>query len=191
MTMNPCRRAFEQGQASRRKHPLNRGAYKLRETQQNLNLMITTLDAVGDYLRRRPQHRGPMGLGGCTTDDKAVYLKRIPTMVAEMFGHDVLPAIATLTGDGVPQHNVRQALGQIQRRVEYLLDECDIQHARLKAGIASEYKDMMTGHSELYGLLTDAMDIVRDALAGQEFHERREKYRPQSGHAKSLDGLFV
>ena len=50
---------------------------------------------------------------------------------------------------------------------------------------------MKTGHSELYGLLTDAQDIVRDAQAVQEFHERREKYRPQSGHAKSLDGLFV
>ena len=134
MTITHCRRAFDQGQASRRKHPLNRGAYKLRETQQNLNLMITTLDAVGDYLRRRPQHRGPMGLGGCTTDDKAIYLKRIPTTLAKMFGYDVLPAIATLTGDGVPQHNVRQALGQIQRRVEYLLDECDVQHARLKEG---------------------------------------------------------
>ena len=191
MTMNPCRRAFEQGQASRRKHPLNRGAYKLRETQQNLNLMITTLDAVGDYLRRRPQHRGPMGLGGCTTDDKAIYLKRIPTTLAKMFGYDVLPAIATLTGDGVPQHNVRQALGQIQRRVESLLEEADVQHFRLKKGIKVEYENMKTGHSELYGLITDAQDIVRAAQAVQEFHERREIYRPQSGHAKSLDGLFV
>ena len=33
---------------------------------------------------------------------------------------------------------------------------------------------MKTGHSELYGLLTDAQDIVRDAQAVQEFHERRE-----------------
>ena len=191
MTMNPCRRAFEQGQASRRKHPLNRGAYKLCETQQNLNLMITTLDAVGDYLRRRPQHRGPMGLGGCTTDDKAIYLKRIPTTLAKMFGYDVLPAIAALTGDGVPQHNVRQALGQIQRRVESLLEEADVQHFRLKKGIKVEYENMKTGHSELYGLITDAQDIVRAAQAVQEFHERREIYRPQSGHAKSLDGLFV
>ena len=49
MTTTHCRRAFDQGQASRRKHPLTRGAYKLRETQQNLNRMIATLDAVGDY----------------------------------------------------------------------------------------------------------------------------------------------
>ena len=153
--------------------------------------MITTLDAVGDYLRRRPQHRGPMGLGGCTTDDKAIYLKRIPTTLAKMFGYDVLPAIAALTGDGVPQHNVRQALGQIQRRVEYLLDECDVQHASLKKDIKAEYENMKAGYSELYGLLTDALDLVRDAQAVQEFHERREKYRPQSGHAKGLDGLSV
>ena len=191
MTTTHCRHAFDQGQASRRKHPLTRGAYKLRDTQQNLNRMIATLDAVGDYLRRRPQHRGPMGLGGCTTDDKAIYLKRIPTTLAKMFGYDVLPAIATLTGDGVPQHNVRQALGQIQRRVESLLEEADVQHFRLKKGIKVEYENMKTGHSELYGLITDAQDIVRAAQAVQEFHERREIYRPQSGHAKSLDGLFV
>ncbi len=191
MTTTHCRHAFDQGQASRRKHPLTRGAYKLRDTQQNLNRMIATLDAVGDYLRRRPQHRGPLPLGGCTTDDKAIYLKRIPTTLAKMFGYDVLPAIAALTGDGVPQHNVRQALGQIQRRVEYLLDECDVQHASLKKDIKAEYENMKAGYSELYGLLTDALDLVRDAQAVQEFHERREKYRPQSGHAKGLDGLSV
>ena len=50
---------------------------------------------------------------------------------------------------------------------------------------------MKAGYSELYGLLTDALDLVRDAQAVQEFHERREKYRPQSGHAKGLDGLSV
>ena len=81
-----------------------------------------------------------MPLGGCTTDDKAIYLKRIPTTLAKMFGYDVLPAIAALTGDGVPQHNVRQALGQIQRRVEYLLDECDVQHASLKKDIKASMK---------------------------------------------------
>ncbi len=191
MTINPLPTCVRPRPSQPSQTPANRGAYKLRETQQNLNRMIATLDAVGDYLRRRPQHRGPMGLGGCTTDDKAIYLKRIPTTLAKMFGYDVLPAIATLTGDGVPQHNVRQALGQIQRRVEYLLDECDVQHASLKKGIKAEYENMKAGYSELYGLLTDALDLVRDAQAVQEFHERREKYRPQSGHAKGLDGLFV
>ena len=147
---------------------------------------------IGD-LRHPPRHRGPIALVSCTTDDKALRLKRMPADVAEMFGYDVLPAIAALTGDGVPLHDVQRALGQIQRRVESLLDECDVQHTRLKAGIKAEYSDMKAGYSELYGLLNDAMDIVRDALAVQEFHERREKYRLQlqSGHAKGLDGLFV
>ena len=181
MTMNPCRRAFEVAQKNRRKHPLTRGDYKLRDTQRNLGRMITTSDTIGDHLRHPPKHRAPVALGGCTTDDKAVYLKRLPTAVATMFGHDVLPAIAALTDDGVPLNDVRQALGRIQRRVDHLLDKCDVQHARLKGGIATEYADMKAGYSELYGLLTDAMDIVRDAQAVQEFHERREKYRPQSG----------
>ena len=55
---------------------------------------------IGD-LRHPPRHRGPIALVSCTTDDKALRLKRMPADVAEMFGYDVLQRSVARPRSGV------------------------------------------------------------------------------------------
>lgn len=165
----PCQIAFRAGQKQRLAHPLPSGAYKLRDARREISRMIKTMEAIGDYLRLpRSRRIGTINLGGCTTEDRASYLKKIPTDVATSMGWAVMPAIMALTGDGLSEAEANSIATEAKARISRLIDDGDVEHARLRTGISGEYKDLRSGYSSLYGLLQDAEAIIIDALSAVE-----------------------
>ena len=172
----PCHRAFQLAQKSRTKSPLTSGAYKLREAHRSIEKYVESLYAIRDYLNKPRSFFPGAPLGHCTTEDKATYLKGIPTNIAELIGKDVLPAIRALVGDDIPKREMRIELDVARHRTEHLLAECEAQHTRLRAGISSEYRAMKDGYSDLYGLLQDAESIVASALEVVEWHKKKTNH---------------
>lgn len=182
MTLHSCRRAFDKGQADRRNYPLTSGAYKLRNVIDSLTKDLAAIDAIGDYLMDKKRYARPAHLLRCTSDDMAIWLKALPEATAHQFGHDVLPAVAAMRGDGVPPSEADAAARQFTRRIQVYVDQCESQHTRLKSGIAGEYASIKSGCSDLYGLITEGRRITRDALEIADGHK-------SASSAADLDAL--
>jgi hypothetical protein len=169
----PCHDAFRKGQDTRRASPLPSGVYKLREVLHRFRRDVKTMETIHDYLLHPGRFRPGASLGCCTTDDKSTYLKGIPKRISGRFGKDVLPAIKALVEDGVPLRDVMVELDATKHSTVHLLGQLETQHTRLQAGIASEYRSIKTGYSELCGLLNDAKSIVKSALGLLEWHKEK------------------
>ena len=169
----PCHRAFHRAQQSRAKSPLPSGAYKIREAQRSIQHYFESFYAIRDYvLHPKKFHRGAP-LGHCTTDDKATYLKGIPESIARLFGKDVLPSIKALGADGLTRREIASELEIATYKTRSLLEECELQHQRLRGGIKDEYEAIKSGYSELYALLKDTEQIIESPLQALEWNKAR------------------
>jgi hypothetical protein len=169
----PCHRAFATGQQSRAKSPLPSGAYKLRKAQRSIQHYFESFYAIRDYLLHPKKfHRGAP-LGHCTTDDKATYLKGIPESIARLFGKDVLPSIKALGADGLSQREIATELQIATHKAQILLQDCELQHQRLRGGIKDEYEAIKSGYSDLFGLLQDTEQIIESPLQALESNKAR------------------
>ena len=174
MAKQAVKKAFQDAQNRRLEHPLDSGAYKLREIRWRLSRMQETMYQIEEYLKN-PSHfyKGQILGHCCTTDDKAVWIKSIPAKVAELLGYDILPAIAALTNDGLSKRDTDTAFDTAKQRAEALLEDCERQESRLKGGISAEYDMMKTGYSEVHGLLVEADRIAEDALQVLEYASKK------------------
>ena len=170
-TQTPCHRAFAAGQQARAASPLPSGAYKLREAQRSVEHYKASMHAIRDYLTHPKKFYPGAPLGYCTTDDKATYLKGIPESIARLFGKDVLPSIKALGADGVVEQEIATELEIATYKARSLLEECEIQHRRLRGGIKDEYEAIKSGYSELYALLEDAEQIIKSPLQAVEWNK--------------------
>jgi hypothetical protein len=128
MPKTPCRDAFNESAKIRTAHPLPSGAYKLRDALHWLSHMKRSMDEIGNYLNKPGNYAIGQMLGHCcTTDDKAFWIKGIPTQVAQMLGRHILPAIAALTGDGIPQSDVTGEVARANPDATKLLNDCEHQ----------------------------------------------------------------
>lgn len=157
-----CQSEFDKGRAARQRYPLHSGAYKLAETVDVFRSCQATLDSIAVDRRQNAKGHG-RHLGGCTSDDAHIWLKRLPGVVARGLGYNVLPAIAALGADGVDPRDVKNALTQAQAAAAALVRDCEEVHLSLKAGIAPEYRALRGGYSDLPRLLDRALDIVESA----------------------------
>jgi hypothetical protein len=175
----PCRTAFDKAEAFRRKIPLPSGQHKLREAASELAQIRATVNAVADSIRTPRDYRPGQLLGRCTMNDRAVWLKRLPTILAEKLGLKILPGIAALAGDGVPPDVVAHETREATEQAERLLARCEALHARLKRGIAPEYDALSRGDSELFALLDEVEDMVDWGLQVLEVHGEGSGYSPR------------
>ena len=172
-TQTPCHRAFRRAQQSRARSPLPSGANKLREAQRSIQHYLESCNAIRDYLLHPKKfHRGAP-LGHCTTDDKATYLKGIPKGIARLFGKDVLPSIKALGADGLSQREIATELQIAAHKAQILLQDCELQHQRLRGGIKDEYEAIKSGYSDLFGLLQDTEQIIESPLQALEWNKVR------------------
>ena len=160
---HPCLAAFDAARAFRRTTPLASGRYKLVEACKEIDQVRKTVDRIAETIREPNRFRTGQGLGKCTMDDRAKFLKQIPVFVAALLGRKIVPGIAALAGDGVPAAEAAREARKAVIQAEALLARCEALHARLKAGIQPEYEALKRGDSELVELLDDAEDA---ALAG-------------------------
>jgi hypothetical protein len=98
--LTPCRDAFDAACAFRKEVPLPSGRYKLDEALWELRRMRNTIDLIAKGLRGKVKIHTGQPLGACFTDDKAIFLKRVPRHVADILGRKVLPGIALINGFG-------------------------------------------------------------------------------------------
>ena len=174
MAKQTVKKAFQDAQNLRPKHPINSGECKMRETRWRLSRMQNSMYQIGEYLKNQSHFYKGQTLGHCcTTEDKAFWIKSIPAKVAELLGYDILPAIAALTNDCLSKRDTYATLAIANGMAKALLKDCDQQEARLKAGISPEYDEMKTGFSEVHGLLVEADRIAEDALQVLDYASKK------------------
>ena len=160
----PCRDAFVAAGERRKLRPLSSGRYKLEDALRELEGIQKTLDAIARHLRVRRRGSRDVPLGGCTSYDMALYLKRLPLALANMLGHDILPGISALAGDDVPPAIVTQLATEATSDADDILARCEEAHARLRSGIKQEYDALRRGTSDLVELLRIAETLAASGL---------------------------
>ena len=173
MTMNPCRRAFDQGQASRRKHPLKSGVYKLDNALTAIRRLLRTMEAMYDHQNGKAWSDYPVSLGSCLSDEMDEYLQHTPSMVADILGHDVLPAIAALEGDGLSPDEVHSLLRSGTIWINDILRAFDTLHRRLESNVKREVRAIQSGKSRLYELVSEAEFMIEDYLENAKWHQEK------------------
>lgn len=162
-----CHEIADVARANRTKYPLSAGRYKLKEAEDTLNAWRVLVLEIAKRLRTKAKFDETECLGPCLTNERGTYLKSIPARLAELIGHNILPAIAALEGDGLPKAEVQHLLSRAEADAQRLLDDCEAVRLRLKAEIKHEYRAMRLGESLLLGLFVQA-----EALALPTFTRR-------------------
>ena len=171
MIATPCHDAFHAGQNFRQRVPLLAGAYKIREAVNQLARMGQCVGAIGDKIRRGEKFGEYEELYGCLGHERDDYLTSMPKIIAEILGSKILPGIAELAADGVPQFEVERAYRQAERDVQALLWDCEKAHQRLDQSIDQEYDAMRQGGSYLQDVLRQAEAIGQRALDLVDAHK--------------------
>jgi hypothetical protein len=161
----PCVRAFQAGIKKRRdKHPFDRiSAYKVRESHENIESMISTVAEIIDLVSNGATHSLPIRLGGCTSEDKATWIKALPHNLANELGYNLIPAVEALSVEGVPESATRAFIQSIKSSVHQLLKDCDSVQATTSRSINGEYALMKAGRSDMIRICNDAFRIADQA----------------------------
>jgi hypothetical protein len=174
MSKTPCQEAYDNAATRRTAYPLPSGAYKLRDAQRSTQRMKDTLYRIRDHLtEERIFPVGTHSLGGCLSDEIEYYLKELPNKISALVASDILPAIAALTGDGIPKSDVAGEMQSASANANRLFRDCEAVHARLTLRADQERDNIKEGYSAVYALLTDANGIAERALQLVEWIETR------------------
>ena len=172
MSNMTCPDVFRSSIRDRRaNHPFERiSAYKLRESRDNLQYECRVAGSIAEYLRAPPCDRHSSMLLGCTEEDKAYRLKRIPAIIARELGYNLIPAIEALTVEGVPAVDINTFIQSIKPQVDQLLADCDAIQTANARSIKPEYVAMTAGNSRIMRICDEALDIADLAVAFCEQH---------------------
>jgi hypothetical protein len=164
MSKITCHEVFRNAMAKRKTdYPFGRiSAHKVRESHENLLYEQKVVRSIAGYLRTSPGYYGRSNiLVGCTTEDKAHRLKRVPEIIAHEVGYNLHPAVEALTLHGVPDVAVRALLASIKPQVDLLLFDCDVAQ---QATARQEYGAMKAGNSGMKRICADAVHIAEQAI---------------------------
>jgi hypothetical protein len=176
MSKTPCHDAFMSAQAARQTAPLKSGVYKLREAERAIHRMKDTLYNIRVHLtEERIFPVGTHSLGCCLSDEIEYYLTELPIKISALVASDILPAIAALTGDGIPQSDAAAEMQSVNANANRLVRDCEAVHARLRLRVDQECGNIKEGYSAVYALLTDANGIAERALQLVEWIETRRQ----------------
>ncbi len=145
-------------------------AYKVRESRDNIIRVISTLNEIISVVSSGETHSVPILLGGCTTEDKAIWLKDLPGNLAEELGGNLIPAIQALDVEGVPEAAIDSFIHSIKGDVCQLLKDCDAVQAATSRSISGEYALMKAGQSEMLRICNDASRIADQAKLFCQHH---------------------
>ncbi len=152
-------------------HPFDRiSAYKVRESRDNIIRMINTLNEIIAVVSSGETHSVPIRLGGCTTEDKSIWLKDLPGNLAHELGYNLIPAIQALNVEGVPEAAINSFIKSIKGDVCQLLKDCDAVQTDTGRSVKGEYARMKAGCSETLRICNDALVIADQAVALCDTH---------------------
>lgn len=155
----PCSSALKEGLDKRSQHPLTSGIYKLQEAHGDLWQCLDEFYLLAELLRAKQPLRG-----SCTLGDQALWIKKMPLVIAFEFGWKVLPGIQALVGDGVNVVEVTKELPVFVKRVAILINRCDAVLPSIKGPIKDEYERWLNYDSIITPLLETGLCVIESAL---------------------------
>ena len=161
MTYRSCQEAFEDGIQTRLKYPLGMGLYKLRESYERIRNSGGEVGRIAAVINKK---RNPLSLRSCTNEDKAYWLRDLPTNVAYRMGYEIIPGFRALEFDGVPKAQSENAARLIESAIPLRLAQWDQLRDTYKNRIASEYERMRNGQSNALLIVDDALALIDSAL---------------------------
>jgi hypothetical protein len=168
-TTETCHQAFQRGLEDRKAYSLSSGARRLREALDGPHRVRETINNIAEDLRfKRRRSSYPRPLGCCTSEEKATWLKSVPTMLAYDLGYNVIPAIRALRLDGVPDHVIRGCIDRAKEAVATIINQCEEARITLSYGIRLEYTRLRAGESTILPLVQSIEDLIEDALQDAE-----------------------
>jgi len=108
--------------------------------------------------------RNQFSLRSCTNEDKAYWLRDVPTNVAFRVGYEIIPGLRALEFDGVPKAHSENAVRLIESAIPPRLAQWDQLRNTYKNRIVSEYARMRNGQSNALLVLDDALSMIDSAL---------------------------
>ena len=161
-----ARAIFREARAKRiKERPFDRiSAYKVPKSRDNIEHELRVVLGLEAYLSAKPSHRNPYVLVGCTPEDKAERLKKIPRAIVTELGENLIPAIEALHVEGIPQQDVDAFVASLKSSVFKLLDDCDELMAVTGRSIRDEYSAIRIGTSGSEEICRDALRIADAAM---------------------------
>ena len=161
-----ARAIFRDARSKRiKERPFDRiSAYKIRESRDNIEHELRVVLGLEAYLSAKPSCRNPYVLVGCTPEDKAQRLKKIPRVIATELGESLIPAIEVLHVEGIPQQDVDAFVVSLKSSVFKLLDDCDVVWAVKARSIRHEYSAIKNGTSGSEQICREALRIADAAM---------------------------
>lgn len=144
-------------------------AYKVRECRDTLQDNLDTVISIKEYQCARPSERHSWLLTGCTSEDRAIRLKRVPAIIAQEMGFNLIPAIAALHLEGVEPTRIAEFLQSAKPQFDRLLVVCEGARQATCRSIKPEYGAMKAGTSSLEHISILALGLAQQAV---EFCER-------------------
>jgi len=161
MTYRSCLEAFDDGIQTRLKYPLGMGLYKLRESYERIRNSGGEVERIAEVINKK---RNPLSLRSCTNEDKAYWLRDLPTNVAYRMGYEIIPGFRALEFDGVPKAQSENAARLIEAAIPPRLVRWDQLRNTYKNRIASEYARMRNGQSNALLVVDEALLMIDSAL---------------------------
>jgi hypothetical protein len=156
-----CHNIFDAARARRTEYPLTRGRYKLDGARHTIDRWRATVETITERTQGGSGFGEAENLGSCMSYERGAFLKELPMKVAELVGYDILPAIAALECDGVPEAEVQRLVRRAETDAQRLISDCEALRLRLKGGINNEYDRMRRGESELPSLIDEIKALAR------------------------------
>lgn len=161
MTYRSCLEAYDYGVRSRLNYPLRMGLYKLSESYKRIQYVRDEVVRIAEVLNGK---RNPFSLRSCTNEDKAYWLRDVPTDIAFRVGYEIIPGLRALEFDGVPKAQSENAAHLIESAMPSQLAHWDQLRNTYKNRIASEYARMRNGQSNALLVVDDALSMIDSAL---------------------------
>ena len=137
------------------------GLYKLSESYRRIQYVRDEVVRVAEVVNGK---RSPFSLRSCTNEDKASWLRDVPTSVAFRVGYEIIPGLRALEFDGVPKAQSEDAARLIESVILLRLEQWDQLRNTYKNRIASEYARMRNGQSNALLVVDDALSLIESAV---------------------------
>lgn len=156
-----CLTAFQNGQAERLECPLPYGRYKLVESMGRLGQCRDELGRIRDYVSGKGDR---WALLHCTSYDKYVWLRAMPSTISYRLGKDLLPGLLALEADGAPRCHIQDIYPRVEKSCRRLIHASEEVRLDINKSIKAEYSEMKSGSSLIEPLFDRAIGLFDEAL---------------------------
>lgn len=167
MTERTCHEIYQSALLHRKnEHPFGgSSAYKVRESQRNLEGAVAVLRSVQAYLAASPSMKRSVTLVSCTRDDMARKIKLMPQNLAEELGYNLVPAVLALGIEGLAASAIDSFAAELQPIIHACLANCEVARLFCKQPASVLYSDLRSPASLLTAVCDEALTIADAAVA--------------------------